>query len=250
MTKVLLIQVRAQDDGMSTHEIDCIHRRLVGRQYSLVTYNAVVHRATPTWLDGCDALIIGGSGDFSVHHPKSRPWVDPLHRVIEAALARNLPGFGICFGHQLLGEHLGAVVRTAPEHSEMGTVDIQLTDHGRQDELFSDFDSTFPVHTGHSDCVSTVPVGVDCLASNLRLSTQAFRVRGTRFYSVQFHPDMSGAEARARYLAYKEGFAERLDESALKFAERFQLERDVSTRLMGRFLDLVQLDASHGVPKK
>ena len=229
---------------MSAHELECVYRRLGDRSFELVTQNAVVTHATPTWLDGCDALVIGGSGDFSVHHPKSRPWVKPLHHVIHAALTRNLPGFAICFGHQLLGEHLGSVVRTAPEHSEMGTVDVELTPQGRADELFAHFDSTFPVHTGHSDCVTDVPDGVDCLAANARLFTQAFRVRGTRFYSVQFHPDMSGAEARARYLAYKEGFAERLDESALKFAERFKVGHDVSTQLLGRFLDLVQQDAS------
>ena len=64
----------------------------------------------------------------------------------------------------------------------------------------------FPVHTGHSDCVSTIPPNVELLASNDRLLTQAFKVKDRLFYSVQFHPDMSGAEARARYLAYRAGF--------------------------------------------
>ena len=58
------------------------------------------------WLDGIDGLLIGGSGDYSVHHPQSQRWVNPMRVVLDAALQRRMPGFGLCFGHQLLGLHL------------------------------------------------------------------------------------------------------------------------------------------------
>ena len=197
------MQVRAGDDPMIEHELQCVRRRLGERAYDLTTYNAVVQPASVNWLDGQDALIIGGSGDFSVHHPKSVPWVTPLRHVIEAALERDVAGFGICFGHQLLGRHLGADVVTDPDTAEMGTVEVSLTETGATDELCRGLPLKFPVHTGHSDCVTTIPNNVELLASNDRLLTQAFKVKDRLFYSVQFHPDMSGAEARARYLAYR-----------------------------------------------
>ena len=128
---------------------------------------------------------------------------------------------------------------TSQDHSELGTVTVQVTEAGRKDPLYAGYGASFRVHSGHSDYVVSVPEGVDVLASNARCQTQAFRVRGTQTYSVQFHPDMSGAEARYRYLAYRHGFADRLDDDAMKAAEKFIPEADESTTLLGRFLDLV-----------
>ena len=81
--------------------------------------------------------------------------------------------------------------------------------------------------------------GVDLLARNDVTETQAFHVRGTHFYSVQFHPDMTGAEAQARYLAYRDGFAERIDPNARAQADKFKAGVDESAALLGRFCDLV-----------
>jgi len=186
--------------------------------------------------------MIGGSGDFSVHHPRSQAWVTPLRGVVEEALKRSLPGFGICFGHQLLGQHLGSQVITDPESAELGTVDVQLTKTGASSPLFKHFSSSLRAHCGHSDRVDALPDGVDLLASNARCETQSFQVRGTQFYSVQFHPDMTGAEARYRYLAYRDGFAERLDGEARKAAERFIEDDDESCSLLERFVELVRAD--------
>lgn len=224
---------------MLEHERACVERRLGQRNYRLSHFNAVEVPAEPSCLDGIDAFIIGGSGDFSVHHPKSQSWVIPLRRVIGAALDRNVAGFGVCFGHQLLGVQLGSEVVTSSEHSELGTVTVDVTDEGRKDPLYRQFGESLRVHSGHSDYVVSVPSGVDLLASNARCQTQAFKVRGTQVYSVQFHPDMTGAEARYRYLAYRHGFADRLDDDAMRAAEKFIPEADESVSLLGSFLDQV-----------
>ena len=224
---------------MLEHERTCIERRLQPRSYRLTHFNAVERPADDSWLDGVDAFIIGGSGDFSVHHPRSQHWVTPLRRVINTALNRGIAGFGVCFGHQLLGVELGSQVVTSADHSELGTVVVEATEVGSADPLYADFNGSFRVHSGHSDYVIEVPEGVDLLARNARCATQAFRIRGTQVYSVQFHPDMTGAEARYRYLAYRHGFADRLDDDAMKAAEKFIPEADESTELLGRFLDLV-----------
>ncbi|MEE2756361.1 MAG: type 1 glutamine amidotransferase [Myxococcota bacterium] len=236
--RVLLIQVRAPDDPMLDHEVACVSMRFGDRQIELARRNALVDVANANWLDGVDGVVIGGSGDFSVHHPKSQPWVTPLRLVLDGILNNDIPCFAICFGHQLLGQHLGRPVITDPSHAELGTVHVELTEAGRRSALFSQFQGRFHVHSGHSDHVSGVPVGVDLLASNAATKTQAFHVRGTRVYSVQFHPDMTGAEARYRYLAYRQGFAKRLDPSAESKADMFLPDQDESAVLLGRFFDV------------
>jgi GMP synthase (glutamine-hydrolysing) len=222
---------------MAAHEAQCVRDRLGARQIALETRNAVPQRADPSWLDGFDFLLIGGSGDFSVHHPKSATWVTPLRRVLDRALERALPGLAICFGHQLLGFHLGCPVATVPSHAELGTVDVELTEAGRRCPVFGALGLRFRAHTGHSDHVTGVPEGVDLLAQNEALRTQAFRVRGTRFFSTQFHPDMTGQEGRDRYLAYRQHFTDGDLELALERAASFQPGQDESCALIGRVAD-------------
>lgn len=236
--KILLVQVRAPDDPMLEHERLCVQRRLGARHFELKYRNAVPEKAGPSWLEGIDGVIIGGSGDFSVHHPKSTPWVTPLRTMLDDILRLNVPCFAICFGHQMLGLHLGEHVKTDPDYAELGTVAVNVTDEGQKSPLFDGFNKRLWVHSGHSDHVTRVPEGVDLLASNSATHTQAFFVRGTQTFSVQFHPDMTGAEARYRYLAYRQGFAARLDPTAESKADQFKPDLDESVGLIGRFYDI------------
>lgn len=222
---------------MALHEFECVTRRIGQRRVNLRLANALATPLGRSALDDVDALIIGGSGNFSVHHPLSQSWVTPLRGLLERALKEQLPAFGICFGHQLLGQHLGAKVITAEEHAEMGTVSLTLTEHGNRDSLFAGLGEVFQAHTGHSDCVTTTPSGVELLAHNKRLKTQAFRVRGTGFYTTQFHPDMTGAEAVARYEAFRSGLDDPQQHG--HGSEKFVAGKDDTTHLIGGFIDMV-----------
>ena len=230
--KVLLIQVRNDTDPMRGHELECVQRRLQGCNATVRSRNALAQPAEAQWLDNTDFVIIGGSGDFSVHHPRSQRFVNPLRALLDELLRRRVPGFGICFGHQLLGYHLGAPVNTDERHAELGTVAIRLTDEGREDPVFGEMGALFDAHTGHSDHVSEIPDGTDVLASSAGCPQQGFRVRGTNFISTQFHPDMTAQEAQNRYLAYQYALDHVCSEAAGVPSVRFSLGSDVTTRLI------------------
>jgi GMP synthase (glutamine-hydrolysing) len=161
-----------------------------------------------------------------------------LRDLLERALSDDVPGFGICFGHQLLGHHLGVEVTTDEGRAERGTVTVELTAEGRADPLFASFAPKFAVHTGHTDHVTRVPSAVELLARNDDVETQAFRVRGRRFYTSQFHPDVTAAEAQARYRGFATQAAQYGRTGYDEHAERFELGRDESQTLLGRFLDV------------
>ena len=225
---------------MVPHELLCISRRFGGREVEWFSRNAVVESARPAWLDGVDALIVGGSGDYSVHHPNSQSFVEPMLRLMEVALERGIPGFGLCFGHQLLGRLFGSEVVTDPKAAEVGPVNVTLTEAGRHSALFKGFPNTFTVHTGHSDCVASVPSGLTLLASNERTHCQAFEVPGARFYSTQFHPDLTGEEAQSRYLVNKRGADGEISEVERAKAGAYRPGEDLSTALLGRWIDQLQ----------
>ena len=223
---------------MEGHERQCVERRLAMSPVATELHCRNIFREPPAkrWLDGFDAVIIGGSGRFSVQDERSTAWLGGLRHLLDAILTRELPGFGICFGHQLLGLHFGASVQTHPALSEAGTVGVHLTASGRQDALFSQLPQIFSVHTGHSDSVMNVPAGLTALACNSRLATQAFAVDGGCFYSTQFHPDVTGQEAQNRYAAYEAGLDALLEEPNRRSRVQFDATRDDTEPMLSIFL--------------
>lgn len=237
--RILLLQVRGASDPMLAHERSCLERRFAGQAVSIDSRNLIAEAAAPSWLDGADALVIGGSGAYSVHDPRSAPWVGPARTLLERALDRSLPGFGICFGHQLLGAHLGAIVEADPSHAEVGTRSFSLTDAGREDAVFGGLPADFRAQTGHSDSVMSVPPGVDLMATSEALETQAFRVRGTRYYTSQFHPDLTGQEARDRFEAYARALHDAGADPPSGDPGAFVAGTDEAATLLGRLVGVV-----------
>ncbi len=224
---------------MLEQERDSVQRRLEGRPVQWIYRNAVTQPADPTWLDGVDGVIFGGSGEYSVHHPKSLVWVTPLRHLLDRVLDRDVPCFGICFGHQLLGLHLGAPVITDPDREEVGTVQLRLTWEGRQDPLFSQLGDVFAAHTGHSDHVVGLPPGVALLATGQGCTTQAFGVIGRPVYSTQFHPELLGEQARARFLYNKSDDVGAVGANHGSLAASFHPGADDAACLLGAFADQI-----------
>jgi GMP synthase (glutamine-hydrolysing) len=230
--RVLLLQIREAADAMASHEAACVEARLGPERVTLDRRNALVDTAAPDWIDGYGAVVIGGSGDYSVHDPRSDAWVSGLRRVVDRLLATRVPAFGICFGHQLLAHHLGTAVATEPEQAEVGTVPLRLTDDGVDDPVFGVLGRSFEAHTGHSDHVTALPPDLTLMAQGDRCSHQAFRHRAAPFFTTQFHPDLSAAEAVSRYLAYRR---ELTPSAAAEAARRFRREADAAGALLGAF---------------
>lgn len=242
--RLLLIQIRDPKDKMLEHEAACVRRKFEGLAVELLSVNAVENHIEEEHLKGVDGVVIGGSGDFSVHHPLSKGFVEPLLKTLDLLANLSVPTFGICFGHQLIGSWLGSEVRTDPGRAELGTVRVKKTRFGEHCEMLNEFPSEFAVHSGHSDFVVEAPEGTQVILSNDTVLTQAFLVNGAPMVSVQFHPDMTGAEARSRLLAYQDGFTDRIETDAASFAMKFELDADESTQLLSAFF------RSQGFPLK
>ena len=243
---LLLIQARAPDDPLTVHEQDCVRRRLDGLDVSLVVQNALSAQPETGWLRGVDAVVIGGSGNFSVNHALSQRWVAPLRAMLDVLLRRSTPTFGICFGHQLLGLHLGARVETHPDLEEVGTIGLELTSTGGDVAPFASLPHRFFAHTGHSDHVVDLPAGVTLVVRGDHVEMQGFRVNGAPVYTTQFHPDLTGAEARDRFLTVKgPGGGQPPGEELLRKAEAFRREgHDDAAGILARFVASLEPEIS------
>ena len=146
--KLIILQSRDSSDPMSFHEISCVRRKL-GEDVGLDVHNTLLSPPTSHLLDDYDGVIIGGAGDFSVHDSKNQSWVTPMRRFLEAILSRNIPAFGICFGHQLLGQVLGSTIATDEARTEVGTVQLELTANGETDPMFQELPKVFSAQTSN-----------------------------------------------------------------------------------------------------
>ncbi len=92
---------------------------------------------------------------------------------------------------------------------------------------------------GRKDRATALPHGVLHLASSERCPYHALRVPDQPIWATQFHPELSGAENRTRFLRYREGYAPFLsEEEGDRVLELFRESPD-SGRLIPAFLDLV-----------
>ena len=128
------------------------------------------------------AGIILSGGPQSVYEkgaPKTKPGI----------LKLGLPVLGICYGHQLLAQMLGAKVRK--HEGEYGPTKLSVV---AQDTLLKGTPERQIVWMSHRDSVTQLPEELLTLASTSQCKNAAFADIRHRFYGVQFHPEVVHTE--------------------------------------------------------
>ena len=161
---------------------------------------------TAKWLDGLkpDAVVCSGSRRNVTMWEE---WMDGGASILRCSANMGIPTMGICFGHQLLCKALGAKVERADALSN-GVWDLNLTDDGDEDEIFSSRrsgagDSPVVLFT-HQDHVMSVPDCCNLLGSTVHNGVTAVRVlddEGTPLpaWGVQFHPEAAKARVERAF---------------------------------------------------
>lgn len=229
--KIMVLQARRSDDPMLEHERACFIAATGLDGDAFEWRNVVDGVPTVTEVASADALLIGGSGHYSVARP-SEPFFRPLAELLRAVVDRDCPTFASCFGYQLLVTALGGRVEHDPDRGEVGSFEVTLTDDGRRDELFGSLPAAFTAQMGHLDlAVEMPPAGVRNLARSARCQFQALRVEGTRIWASQFHPELDQAANLHRYRAYIERYASGAADGGL-----VSLPSPETSQLLPRFL--------------
>ena len=146
----------------------------------------------PRELDGARGLVVMG-GPMGVYEQDRYPHLADEIRLIERAVAANLPVLGVCLGSQLVAAALGAEVRPTGR-MEIGFLPVTLTDAAGDDPLFGGLPHAFTALHWHGD-VYDLPPGATHLASSAMTAGQAFR-RG-RAWGLLFHLEADAAQVAA-----------------------------------------------------
>ncbi len=140
-----------------------------------------------------DALVVMG-GPMNIYEHEKYPWLVPEKALIRAALDTGKRVLGICLGAQLLADVLGAPVTRNPE-SEIGWFPVDLSAAGRACALLADLPERFTAFHWHGDTFA-LPAGATPLAFSAACPQQAFAVDGGRVLGLQFHLEVTQANAQ------------------------------------------------------
>lgn len=236
-----LLQARLPDDIVRVEERQSFADRLGVELNQVAAHNLITETATlEELIDGFDAVLVGGSGSYSVLDDLG--WVRAFIDLLGEIAATRTPMFASCFGFQGLVLALGGEVRPVEERSEVGTYRVSLTADAAGDDIFSSLPAHFDAQQGHKDSAVRLPSGVTHLAASERCEYQAIRVAGARIYATQFHPELTGADNQARFLRYYDLYRRVFDEERAAAILHGHRESPESNALLSHFAAALDRD--------
>lgn len=148
-------------------------------------YDATTLDVLPEPGDVAGVIVSGSPARVATRDP----WMLRIEEQLRRYTAAGTPVFGICFGHQLLGNALGGRAGTNPNGREIGTPALEVIE---DDELLVGIDAAPVVVMTHLDSVTELPPGAVSLARTALEPNAAIRF-APRVWGVQFHPEMDAA---------------------------------------------------------
>ena len=187
MKKLYIIKCGSTFDSIKNDFKDFEHwiiDKFENKDKNIVIINAQENEKLPI-LTKNDAVILTGSHSMVTHEES---WSLEVEKWLPKLIEDEVPLLAICYGHQLLAKSLGGVSGYHENGIEIGSVDINLEENAKNDEIFSKLQNSFKAHTIHSQTVIKLPKNATRLAFNNHDKNHAFRV-GNCAWGVQFHPE-------------------------------------------------------------
>lgn len=236
--RFLLLQVRNAGDPMIPQEVDCFAEALGCGVEQILAFDLLTGVPTHAQTAAVDAVLLGGSGDYSV--ARGGPWLAAALDAMRDLHRLSKPTFASCWGFQAMARALGGEVVTDLSCAELGTEELQLTAEGAQDPVFGPLGSPFLAHVGHQDTVTRLPADAELLASTDRVTNQAFRIVGKPIYCTQFHPELTVQSMVERLTTYPEYIPKIIGVPLEEFVAGLQ-ETPEANQLLRRFVNDIVL---------
>ncbi len=144
----------------------------------------------PNELNDCDAYITTGSRS-SVYDDEQ--WIGEFEKLVRVIAEKRVPFVGVCFGHQMMAQALGGVVKPADSGWGVGVSTIRFSD---RDIGSLPLPEELSLIVSHQDQVTGVPPGLEILGGNDFCPVSWCRY-GETMLGIQGHPEFSKAYSRA-----------------------------------------------------
>jgi GMP synthase-like glutamine amidotransferase len=158
-----------------------LFRALLGPDVELVRYD-LDHDRFPDSPRECDGWLLSPSR-CSVYD--AHPWIASAEDLLRDLLATETPYVGICFGHQLAAQALGAPVGRAADGWQVGVHDYEITERHPWMEPAR---ASLALIASHEDQVIAIPDGAALLATTPGCPIAGLTF-GDRAWTLQPHPE-------------------------------------------------------------
>ncbi len=239
----MLLQARNPGDPAREDELRAFADRIGVSTAQLRCVDALTETLDERVLEGADALLVGGSGDYSVVDPA--PVIERFITFLGDVARQGYPTFASCFGFQAMVVGLGGTVIHDEPNAEVGTYALETLPDAAGDPVFGALPRTFMAQLGHKDRVTVLPDCCQNLARSERVSHQAYRVVGKPIYATQFHPELTWQENRARFERYMKQYGYLFGDDAQRQLDSHKPSPE-SNELLARFVDVCLLGAGAG----
>jgi GMP synthase (glutamine-hydrolysing) len=187
---------------------------------------------------GYDAVLVLG-GAMHADQQDRHSWLGEEGTLLEMLLAAEVPLLGLCLGGQLVAAAAGARPGRA-RWPEIGWHRVEISDEGRADPLLGALAPGFEAFQWHS-YEFPLPPGAVALAHS-EVCLQSCRV-GERAWAIQFHPEVSRADALAwidDYRSDEDAVRIGVDPAALRAETEAKIDafNQLGRDLCRRWLDL------------
>lgn len=155
--------------------------QLLGADLELVRYDLDRDRFPDSGRE-CDAWLLSPSR-CSVYD--ADPWIASAEDLLRELVRTERPYVGVCFGHQLVAQALGAPVQRAADGWQVGVHDYEIVS---SHAWMRPARSSVALIASHEDQVLAVPDGAELLARSDGCPVAGLTI-GDRAWTIQPHPE-------------------------------------------------------------
>jgi GMP synthase-like glutamine amidotransferase len=185
-----ILETGRPPEGLEGHgSYAAMFERLLGPDLDYVVY-PVLDGVFPEAVDEVDAWLVTGSR-FGAYDDAS--WIRRLEDFLRQVMAARVPMVGICFGHQLLAQAMGARVEKAAAGWGVGPHDYEIVE---RPAWLTGYPARLTLNAMHQDQVLTLPPGARLIARSGFCPIAALAY-GDQAMSIQAHPEFDNAYERA-----------------------------------------------------
>ena len=212
MKPFLILQLRALD-GAADNEFEAFLK--YGHLQESEVHRIRMEKESFAGLDPTSyAGIIVGGGPSNVSDaeldkpPYQRRFESELDEMYSQVFANDIPYLGSCYGLGSIVRFAGGLLSKERYSEEVGYVEVELNEDGKQDPLLTGLPDNFKAFCGHKEACQATPEGGVLLVSSRDCPVQMIRF-GQNIYATQFHCelDAEGIEERIHYYKHHGYFA-------------------------------------------
>ncbi len=196
-------------------------------------------------LEDYSGIILGGgpsnvSDEEQVKKDYERRFEKELDVLLVKVFKNDFPFLGVCYGIGALNKFKGGEVSKEKYSEAVGTVEIELTEIGKKDELLNDISGKFNAYCGHKEACQTLPYDATLLASSDDCPYQMIRFKNN-IYATQFHTELDIEGIILRINVYKNhGYFSPEDAEAL-IKKMKEVEVTFPSKILHKFIQKYQV---------